>query len=78
QIVSSSSILNLLKMLGPYEEIDTQLISFLNTDFRTCQNLLHLIPKLFTDAIIHDKLTLMAITSEVYSRHATLDIHVET
>lgn len=39
---------------------------------------MYLIPKLFTGALIHNKLTLMAITSEVYSRHATIDIHLET
>lgn len=78
QVVSSSSVPNMLKTLGPYEEIDAEMISLLNADFRITQKQLHLIPKLFTGALIHNKLTLMAITSEVYSRHATIDIHLET
>jgi hypothetical protein len=53
-------------------------IDFLNTDFHFNQDQLRLISKLFTGALIHDKLTLMAITSKVYSRHATIDIHLET
>ncbi|KAI8060402.1 uncharacterized protein B0P05DRAFT_590819 [Gilbertella persicaria] len=65
-------------MLGPYEEIDAEVISLLNADSCITQKQLHLAPKLFTDALIHNKLTLMAITSEVYSKHATIDIHLET
>ncbi|KAI8060404.1 uncharacterized protein B0P05DRAFT_590821 [Gilbertella persicaria] len=78
QVVSSSSVPNMLKMLGPYEEIDAEVISLLNADSCITQKQLHLAPKLFTDALIHNKLTLMAITSEVYSKHATIDIHLET
>lgn len=78
QIVSSSSVPNMLKMLGPYEKIDAEVISLLNADFRITPKQLHLIPKLFTGALIHNMLTLMAITSEVCARHASIDIHLET
>ncbi|PHZ14077.1 uncharacterized protein RHIMIDRAFT_278131 [Rhizopus microsporus ATCC 52813] len=78
QVVSLLSVPNMLKTLGPYEEIDAKVISLLNTDFRITQKKLYLIPKLFTGALIHNKLMLMAITCEACSRHATIDIHLET
>lgn len=64
--------------MGPYEEIDAEIIRHSNTDFRMAQKKVHLLPKLFAGALIHYKLTLMAITSEVYSRYASIDIHLET
>lgn len=77
-LVTTSSMPQLLATLGPYQEIDEEVIRMLNQDFRLDPKKISLVPQLFAGSIIHDQLALIALTVEVYARYATLDIHLET
>ncbi|KAI7892475.1 uncharacterized protein EV154DRAFT_562238 [Mucor mucedo] len=66
--------------LGSYQEIDDTVLETLiiNYDFRLRSELIGLIPSLFCGALLHDCITLLIITCEVYSRHSSVDIHSES
>lgn len=69
----------LLKEAGPFIEMTETLAQQLNTDFRLKPALLPSIASLFASAIIHSPHTVIKfLTVEVYSRHASLDIHCES
>ncbi|KAG2207346.1 hypothetical protein INT47_006820, partial [Mucor saturninus] len=76
--VRASIIPKLLQKLGPYQEIDDTILETLNYDFRLRSELIGLIPSLFCGALLHDCITLLIITCEVYSRHSSVDIHSES
>ncbi|KAI7892469.1 uncharacterized protein EV154DRAFT_504536 [Mucor mucedo] len=76
--VRASTIPNFLQKLGPYQEIDDPALETLNYDFRLRSELIGLIPSLFCGALLHNCITLLIITCEVYSRHSSVDIHSES
>jgi hypothetical protein len=71
-------MLRLLAKLGPYQEIDEEVIRRLNQDFRLDPKKISLVPQIFAGSIIHDQLAVIALMVEIYVRYATLDIHLET
>ncbi|CEG82945.1 hypothetical protein RMATCC62417_16933 [Rhizopus microsporus] len=76
--ISNSCIPNLLNTLDHYEEVDDTITKLNNTDFRLKSEKLYLVAELFTGAIVYDKLCLLLISCEVYSQHASIDIHAES
>ncbi|KAL0076278.1 hypothetical protein J3Q64DRAFT_1606017, partial [Phycomyces blakesleeanus] len=76
--VRTSTVPKLLQELGPYQEIDAMVLDLLNYDFRLRSELIELIPPLFCSALLHDSITLLIITCEVYSHHSSVDIHSES
>ncbi|KAI8147833.1 hypothetical protein BJV82DRAFT_308093 [Fennellomyces sp. T-0311] len=75
---ASSCLPFLLDKLGPLSEMDDSLQQQLNMDFRLSPYLLPAVAKLFTGAILHSPIgAIKLLTVEVYSRHASLDIHCE-
>lgn len=76
--VRASTVPKLLQKLGPYQEIDATVLDLLNYDFQLRSELIELIPPLFCGALLHDSITLLIITCEVYSRHSSVDIHSES
>lgn len=76
--VRASAVPKLLQKLGPHQEIDTALLELLSYDFRLRSELIGLVPSLFCGALLHDNITLLIITCEVYSRHSSVDMHSES
>lgn len=68
--ISDSCIPNLLNTLGQYGEVDDTITKLVNIDFRLKPEKLYLVAKLLTGAIAYDKLRLLLISYEVYSRYA--------
>lgn len=68
--ISDSCIPNLLNTLGQHGEVDDKITKLVNIDFRLKPEKLYLVAKLLTGAIAYDKLRLLLISYEVYSRYA--------
>jgi hypothetical protein len=68
----------LVSLLGPHQETDATVLELLNYDFRFRSELIGLVPPLFCGALLHDTITLLIITCEVYSRHSSVDMHSES
>lgn len=76
--VRASAVPKLLQKLRPHQEIDAAVLELLNYDFLLRSELIGLIPPLFCGALLHDSITLLVITCEVYSRHSSVDIYSES
>ncbi|KAG1150034.1 hypothetical protein G6F37_011077 [Rhizopus arrhizus] len=76
--VIASATPNLINKLGPYTVISSNAAQILNFDYRLKPHLLDLIPDFFRGAIISDNnMNLIILTTEVYSRSASVDSHCE-
>ncbi|KAI7880280.1 uncharacterized protein EV154DRAFT_524081 [Mucor mucedo] len=69
----------LYRLTGPYEQPNDRLLDILNMEFHDKPELLGQIAELLVNGIIRSKNhSINILTVEVYSRHASIDIHNES
>ncbi len=77
--VRASATPSIIKKLGPYTTINSEIKRILNYDYRLNPQLLELIPPLFNGAIIQDDgIALIILAAEIYSRSNNIAFHSES
>lgn len=67
----------IINVLGPYSEMDDEIATLLNMDFRLFPSKLEAILRLFTGSFMQGDENVLVLTNEVYGRNFGIDVHAE-